>query len=283
MMTEVIGKNPNCQDETGKIPNTARLAVSGRFPSMTLAERIRSRLKELDLTPFAAARLAGLKGDYLRDVLRNSKKSISADNAAALASVLQCSITWLLTGEPDHIPSEDVAASLVGREARENNGVSTVSRFKGEVEGSIPEIDARAGAGVGSVGEHEIVRVREGESVVGHRVVSEWLFPSPYLRHELRSNPSKTVVLEVIGDSMSPSLESGDRVLVDTSYQRPNPDGIYVIDDGDGPMVKRVQLVRPSNPEQIRIISDNKNQEPYTRLLSDIRIVGRVSGRLTGM
>lgn len=283
MAADVIGNIPGCQARSGKFPNSVFGPCSGRFPKMTLADRIRSRLAELDLTPAAAARESGLKPDYLRDVLRGVKKSISGESAIPLAKTLRCSVSWLLTDEPDHIPSEEVAAGLPGSELHDSYGFSTEAPFKGDIPGSTPEIDARAGAGLGVVGEHEIIKVREGESVVGHRVVSEWLFPGPYLRHELRSNPAKTVVLEVIGDSMSPSLESGDRVLVDTSYQRPNPDGIYVIDDGDGPMVKRVQLVRPSSPEQIKIISDNKNQETYTRLLSDIRIVGRVAGRLTSM
>lgn len=257
--------------------------MPGHAEKSAIALRIEKRLKVLGKSASAASAEAGLSRFAISNIQKNPNSIPRGKTLLKLAEVLQTTPEYLLTGEQDHIPSEDVAAGLSGRERHNGNGLSAAAPFKGEIPGSTPEIDARAGAGVGSVGEHEIVAVREGESVVGHRVVSEWLFPSPYLRHELRSNPAKTVVLEVIGDSMSPSLESGDRVLVDTSYHRPNPDGIYVIDDGDGPMVKRVQLVRPSNPEQIKIISDNKNQETYTRLLSEIRIVGRVSGRLTGM
>lgn len=95
--------------------------------------------------------------------------------------------------------------------------------------------------------------------------------------------PGEIMVLEVVGDSMSPTLDSGDRVLVDTTYSKPTPDGIYVIEEGDGPMVKRLQLVRRSDPPEIRIISDNKHHEPYTLRLDDIRIIGRVSGRVTRM
>lgn len=118
---------------------------------------------------------------------------------------------------------------------------------------------------------------------MGHKVVSEWLFPSAFLRHELRMQPGEIMVLEVVGDSMSPTLESGDRVLVDTTYAKPTPDGVYVIEEGDGPMVKRLQLVRRSDPAEIRIISDNKHHEPYTLRLDQIRIIGRVSGRVTKM
>lgn len=282
MMQQHAGSNPLCQCRTTRMRDAA-LTCNVDGMTSSLLQRIDKRLQELGLSDEAASKKAGLHRDTIRDLRRNRRSGLTVKSMTALAQALEVSASWLMTGETDHLSSEDVAAGLSGETHRENNGASAAAPFKGEVPGSIPEIDARAGAGVGSVGEHEIVKVREGESIVGHKVISEWLFPSPYLRHELRANPGKTVVLEVIGDSMSPTLESGDRVLVDTSYQRPNPDGIYVIDDGDGPMVKRVQLVRPSNPEQIRIISDNKNQEPYSRLLSEIRIVGRVAGRLTSM
>jgi len=250
---------------------------------MTLAERIRSRLQSLSLTQASVARDAGLQPDYVRDILRGSKKTISAENAAALARVLQCSISWLLTGEHEHMSSEEVADGLPGSVKRDNNGSTPLQSYKGELPGASPEIDARAGAGPGTVGEPEVVALERGGAVVGSRVVSEWVFPATYLRHALGATPTGIWVLEVVGDSMSPSLESGDRVIIDTTHARPTPDGIYVIDEGDGPMVKRLQLIRQSDPPQVRILSDNKNHEAYTLRLEDIRIIGRVSGRVTKM
>lgn len=235
------------------------------------------------MSPRAASIKAGGSPDLIRGILRGANKSFRGDNLLSIARVLNVSVPWLLTGEQDHLSSEDVAAGLPGAQKRENNGKSSLEHYKGDVPGAIPEIDARAGAGAGSVGEHEVVTLRRGESYIGHKVVSEWMFPEAYLRHELRAKPGGIMVLEVVGDSMSPSLESGDRVLVDTSYQRPSPDGIYVLDEGDGPMVKRVQLIRRSEPPELRIISDNKNHEAYNLRLDDVRIIGRVSGRVSRM
>lgn len=192
-------------------------------------------------------------------------------------------MNWLLTGEADHIPSEEVAAGMDKGTSSAANSASTLKSFKGTIPGSVPEVDARAGAGNGSVGEHEVVTLHRGASYVGHKVISEWAFPSAFLRHELRLQPDGIMVLEVVGDSMSPTLETGDRVIIDTNHSRVTPDGIYVIDEGDGPMVKRLQLVRRSDPQEVRILSDNKNHEPYTLRLEDIRIIGRVSGRVTKM
>lgn len=270
--------------DDGIFPVRSTRASSGKFPNMTnLADRIQNRLDALNLKPAVVAREAGLKPDYVRDVLRGSKKSISAEHAAALARILQCNLNWLVTGEHGHMSSEEVASTFLAEDPREHLGASSLEKYLGKVPGAIPEIDAKAGAGNGNVGEHEVVTIRRGEAFVGHKVVSEWVFPSTFLRHELRMQPGEIMVLEVVGDSMSPSLESGDRVLVDTTYAKPTPDGIYVIEEGDGPMVKRLQLVRRSDPPEIRIISDNKHHEPYTLRLDDIRIIGRVSGRVTKM
>lgn len=65
---------------------------------MTLAERIRSRLDALGLKPAVVAREAGLGIDYVRDILRGSKKSVSAEHAVTLALILQCNLDWLITG-----------------------------------------------------------------------------------------------------------------------------------------------------------------------------------------
>jgi phage repressor protein C with HTH and peptisase S24 domain len=248
-----------------------------------LKRRLRRRLEELGLSPRAASLQAGGSPDLIRGILRGSNRTLRGDNLLKVAGVLGVSANWLLTGVHEHISSEEVAAGLPGGERREHNGASSLQDYQGDVPGAVPEVDARVGAGVGQVGDHEVVTLQRGETYVGHRVISDWVFPSAFLRHELHVQPGGIMVLEVVGDSMSPTLETGDRVIVDTSHSRPTPDGIYVIEEGDGPMVKRLQLIRRSEPAEVRIISDNPRHEPYTLRLDDIRIIGRVSGRVSRM
>lgn len=248
-----------------------------------IQKRIEQRLAELNLSPRAASLQAGGSPDLIRGLLRGKQRSFRGENLTKLAQVLGVSVSWLLTGEDEHISSEEVAAGLPGREPHDTIAASTLQNYLGQIPDAVPEIDARAGAGNGNVGEHSVVTLRRGESYVGHKVTAEWVFPSTFLRHELRLQPGGMMVLEVVGDSMYPTLESGDRVIIDTAHDRPTPDGIYVIEEGDGPMVKRLQLVRRSDPPELRIISDNKNHEPYTLRLDDIRIIGRVSGRVSKM
>lgn len=248
-----------------------------------IAQRIERRLEALGLSASAASLKAGLSRYAISNIQKNPSSVPRGQTLLQLARALETTPEYLLTGEREHIPSEDVAAGLNADAPNDNFSASSLERYSGKVPGAVPEIDAKAGAGNGNVGEHEIVTLRRGESYVGHKVVSEWVFPPAFLRHELRMQPGEIMVLEVVGDSMSPTLESGDRVMVDTTYSKPTPDGIYVIEEGDGPMVKRLQLVRRSNPPEIRIISDNKHHEPYTLRLDEIRIIGRVSGRVTRM
>ena len=277
---------PHCQPQSNHM-RQADLGV--KLPHMSekekslIARRIEQRLEALGLSASAASSKAGLSRYAISNIQKNPNSVPRGQTLLQLARALETTPEYLLTGERDHIPSEEVAAGIGARSEREHFGASSLEKYLGKVPEAVPEIDAKAGAGNGTVGEHEVVTLRRGEAFVGHKVVSEWVFPSTFLRHELRMQPGEIMVLEVVGDSMSPSLESGDRVLVDTTYAKPTPDGIYVIEEGDGPMVKRLQLVRRSDPPQIRIISDNKHHEPYTLRLDEIRIIGRVSGRVTKM
>lgn len=247
------------------------------------AQRIKDRIEQLGTSARAVSIQVTGKPEFLRPIL-NEGAQPRANNLARLAEVLGVSVGWLLTGEHQHISSEEIAAGLPSHEIRESNAASSaLESYRGDLPGAVPEIDARAGAGNGNVGDHEVVTLQRGETYIGHKVTSEWVFPPAFLRHELRVQPGGIMVLEVVGDSMSPTLESGDRVIIDTAHDRPSPDGIFVIEEGDGPMVKRLQLVRRSDPPEIRVISDNKNHEPYTLRLEDIRVIGRVSGRVTKM
>jgi phage repressor protein C with HTH and peptisase S24 domain len=245
--------------------------------------RIDQRLKALGLTGRKVSMKVSGTPDLIRNIKNGKTKSPRGESLVKLANLLQVSPTWLETGEPDHVSSEDVAAALSESDFKESVRSKALLHFKGERPGAAPEVDAKAGAGNGNVGEYEAVFAGDGESYASHRVISEWVFPPPFIRHELRAQPNSIMVIEVIGDSMSPTLESGDRLIVDTAYSRPVPDGIYVIDEGDGPLVKRLQIIRKSDPPKIRVISDNKNHEPYTLTLDGVRIIGRVSGRLSKM
>ena len=156
-------------------------------------------------------------------------------------------------------------------------------RYRGRIPGSQPEITGAAGAGPGEMPEDRVIMLSRGEAVLGHAVKAEWVLPPDYLRQELNASPGATWVFRVTGDSMEPSLARGDRVLIDTSHSVAADDGIYVIDEGNGPLVKRVHLIRRSDPPEYEIISDNQIVPSYRMPADEIRIIGRVCGRVSRM
>jgi phage repressor protein C with HTH and peptisase S24 domain len=87
--------------------------------------------------------------------------------------------------------------------------------------------------------------------------------------------------MEVIGDSMTPTYQPGDRVLIDLMQNTFVADTVYAISDGySEPQIKRLQRVPFSNPTQVRIISDNTSLETFTADLSQVTIIGRICGHI---
>lgn len=251
--------------------------------SNPLYSRIKQRLDELGMSEREASMLVAGNGDLIRNIKRARSDSLRGPRLLKLADVLDVSPEWLLTGQGETAPASKSEENASNEKNLTKLNTNVLSLYKQTITGSVPEVDARAGAGDGSIGDHEVVSLHRGESFVGHKIISEWVFPSAFLRHELHTQPGNILVIEVVGDSMSPTLESGDRLIVDTAHSRPSPDGLYIIDEGHGPMVKRLQLIRRSEPAQIRIISDNERHESYTLRLDELTIIGRVSGRVTRM
>lgn len=83
------------------------------------------------------------------------------------------------------------------------------------------------------------------------------------------------VSIDVIGDSMSPTINSGDMVWIDISCTTPRGDGLYVIVIGDAMSIKRLQIHPLSG--QVTIKSDNQRYEDcVAENPEDVRVVGKV-------
>jgi transcriptional regulator with XRE-family HTH domain len=168
-----------------------------------------------------------------------------------------------LPGTGDHIESSDILWAPALRE----EGV-------GPPKGQIPELDTRAGLGGGGILSREVRK--EGRNVDPFKSEG-WVFPVSFVREQLHSAPSRLLVLDTNGDSMAPTILSGERVIVDTGHKTPTPDGLYAIRDTFGAIVvKRLQVVRSSKPTRVKIISDNPNHNNEETPLADVEIVGKV-------
>ncbi|MFT9025959.1 S24 family peptidase [Acetobacter indonesiensis] len=133
----------------------------------------------------------------------------------------------------------------------------------------IPEYDVQAGAGVGSFIDHVATEN-------GNIPVDQWQIPTRFLEAFTDSTQSLAII-QVRGDSMEPEYHSGERVLIDLSHKIPSPPGVYVVWDGLGVVMKRLEVVfGSSDPIMVKISSINPAYDSYERALDDISISGRV-------
>ena len=130
---------------------------------------------------------------------------------AKLAGVVECDPGWLLTGQG----SENTQKSFLGDSSME--GFVLVPRYN---------IEASAGGG----------SIIHSEQIVDHLA-----FKADWVHKELGTDPKNLVLVHSMGDSMEPTIRSGDLLLVDRSKSRMKGDGIYLINLDDGLMVKRVE------------------------------------------
>lgn len=126
------------------------------------------------------------------------------------------------------------------------------------------------------------------ESAAGHASIVDdfaeskqqaWQFTSAIMNKLQHSGTPYLRLLTVRGDSMTPQLEDGDVIMIDLKDNHPEPAGTFVLDDGHGLVVKRLELLTPHDNEakvKLRICSMNSAYAPYRRAFEDVRIIGRV-------
>lgn len=123
----------------------------------------------------------------------------------------------------------------------------------------------RAAAGAGAVVEHE-------------RPDDVLMFKESWIRYELGAKPQDLYLIRVAGDSMEPTLRSGDTILVDRRAIKPDREGVYIIRMNGMLLVKRLQAM-PGG--MIRVLSDNHVFAAFDVTLTDLdgaelSIIGRV-------
>jgi len=258
-----------------------------------MIHRLQSALKFLEINKSEFGRIIGVDPAAANRVL-SRKREFKIKEAAQFAAAKGISLDWLMHGRGAMLMAEDGGIQEPRRlslddEAREEEeylrrteaGYGHGGEYLPTVDGAVPEIDVMVGAGDGLVG--EIINLRVGDTAISaHRVVDEWKFPDGYLTTVLDVSARRSLVLPVVGDSMIPTYQPGDKVLVDLSQTEMTIDAVYVISDGESPpQIKRLQRVMFSKPQLVEIISDNRSHKPQTVELALLTIIGRVAGKVS--
>jgi phage repressor protein C with HTH and peptisase S24 domain len=99
-------------------------------------------------------------------------------------------------------------------------------------------------------------------------------FSREWLGQITRSPPELLFWAETDGDSMEPTIRSGEIVLGDRSQTTPrSADGIWAIAMGDIGMIKRL---RPLRDGTVEILSDNPVVPPDRATDGELHVIGRV-------
>ena len=152
-------------------------------------------------------------------------------------------LTWLLTGEQS-------ASSPVAGTPRNSDLVFA------------PMFDVQASAGMGS-------------DVVAEDIEDYFAFNKAFLSRQLNVSGEELVFVTISGDSMLPTLQDGDRVLVDMSQKAVSHEGLYLLQSEDGLMAKRLS----DKNGTLLVVSDNSDYENWT-LTASARESSPVAGKI---
>lgn len=151
--------------------------------------------------------------------------------------------------------------------------------------GTIPEVDVTAGLGGGGVAIEVAAPGKNGVQLNADAVRDYWRLPD-WVLGSIHAKPSMVAAIQTKGDSMEPTLMSGDVVFVDLAHRIPSPDGLYaILDEFGGVVVKRLETEGRDDDGEviIAIIADNTRHSRKREKLSQLQVIGRVAGRFSVM
>ena len=226
----------------------------------TARQNLRHMLWKRGVSLADASLALGRNKTYLQQYLaRGMPRVLSHQDSARLGEILDC--------DPEILRHAEIPPP----KPRKKKNPRTGSRSPAPGMAVIPEMEVEAAAGPGAIAE-EFAQER-----------ASWQIPESMIRHEGHARPEDLRILMVRGESMEPEMREGDRLLVDTGRRRPDTGELFVLWDGNGLVVKRVEAIRGSEPPRLRLLSANPGYEPYTCLVEDAHIVGKVVWTLKRM
>ena len=130
---------------------------------------------------------------------------------------------------------------------------------------SVPEMEVEASAGPAALADEFVIEK------------ARWFLPEGIIRYEGDASPDDLRILRARGNSMEPELREGDRLMVDVARRIPATGEMFVLWDGTGLVVKRVEHVRDAaDPPRLRLKSTNPDYDDYTCDPEEAHIVGKV-------
>lgn len=220
----------------------------------TVATRLKEAREEANLTQEQLAEKVGCSQSLIGNLESGNQKSSA--RLPAIAQVLKVEAIWLAEGRGVRSPRAAGTESAVGIPHEDDYA-------------TIPQLHANGSCGDGYLNDHVEVR----GSMAFKR---DWI-------ERMSIDPSRAGVIYARGDSMAPTINDGEVLLVDYRQSEPLSSRIYVLNlDGD----LRVKRLFKRQSGWV-ISSDNQDRARYPDEPIDsptgLKIVGRVVWRGGGL
>lgn len=225
-----------------------------------IGSRIREQRESVGLTRNELADTLGVSLSTMQ-LWENDEREPQASMIITIAKELRTTPNYLLTGEKakeEKTTAEKPTGSLVSRAFERmqellDDGVSMVDCYS--------SINVSAGFGSFNEGATEA----DGQEPYSDRLLCS-----------LGVKAEKCAVFWANGNSMQPTINDGDQMLVDLSRKEIQGDRIYLVQNGESVWVKRVKM----EWDGISLISDNKKEYPPISIkgseAQDLQIIGQV-------
>lgn len=197
----------------------------------TLAQRLKVIMNEQGISQNALARMVGVTQPSIKKIIDGD--TLEPKKILEIANALGVSVEWLKTGKGN---APDFSANMEEEE-------------EGKHQVRIEVLNVYASAG-------------NGEFLTGDLAgdIQAVEFESEYFYNLFqRASEKGLAIVNVKGDSMEPTLTSGDLLFVDTTLNCYQGDGLYVFSFGDSLYVKRLQRAG----RRLLVLSDNKLYEKW--------------------
>ena len=220
--------------------------------------RFKDLLRRNDLTLAAASLAIGRNRTYLQQYVdRGIPAVLGYRDSEALARMLGCD------------PSELRHEAVPKRRLMKRKPPRMPAGLPGAPLAAIPEVTVEVSAGAGALAQEFV-----SETAL-------WHWPENMIRHEAGAAPEDLRIVRVRGNSMEPELRDGDRIVVDVSRRLPATGETFVLWDGIGLVVKHVEVVHGDAADEnesprLRLISANPDYAPYSCLVQDAHVLGKV-------
>ena len=202
----------------------------------TLATRLQDTLYEQRLSVNAFSKKVGISQQAISKIIRG--ETLTPKNIVEIATALGVDVNWLKTGDGEGEGEGDAEMTPPIRIVESHTPMT-----ENTVRIEILDIEASAGNGI------FLTRAEQG------LLAQE--FDLDFFREKFGRKDGKNLrIIHVKGDSMEPTLESGDLLYVDVAENYFSADGLYVFTFDDHLFIKRLQ----KRGREMWVISDNHTQ-----------------------